>query len=95
MKTSDDAIKAAVEYLKQLPSELLGIPEDIRLESIQLFGSEWVVTLSYMASAGYTGSPASDNPLARALRTVRREKEFEVNAETGQVQSMTKPKERA
>jgi hypothetical protein len=90
MINEEGAIKAAVDYLKQLPAELLGNPKDIRLETIQSFDDEWIVVLSYLSERDL-GLPVTDSPLARALSTVRRSKEFSVAVKSGKVTGMTMP----
>lgn len=94
MITNAKAIDTAVRYLEGLPGELLGGPKDVRLESIERMNGEWIVILSYASDAETetTHSPLADSPLGRALRAMRRYKEFDIDAESGEVIRMSHPK---
>lgn len=80
--TSEEAIRKAVDYLKSLSAELLGEnPEEIRLETVQLFEDNWVVILSYLVR------PEIDNAWLKAFQTYRRYKEITLSVANGDVLS--------
>ncbi len=84
--SSESAIRKATEYLKSIPPELLGEKiEAIRLETIQLFGEEWSVVLSYLVE------PSLENPFLKALGSVRRYREIRVNAQDGGITALLSP----
>jgi hypothetical protein len=86
--TSSQAIQSASDYLRNIPKDLLG--EDIselRLETIQLFGNEWVIVFSYLVEP-----KDAENPLLRTLRTFRRYREITMNADTGEILGLRSPK---
>jgi hypothetical protein len=90
MVSSEQAVEKAFNYLAALGPKYLGQPESPRLETIQRFDDEWLVVLSYMI----TGSAKSENPVLKALTAQRKYKEFEINAETGEVLAMRNPEDR-
>jgi hypothetical protein len=91
MIKSEAAIDTAVAFLKKLKPEYLGsAPENIRLETIQLFGKEWVVVLRYTVSIPRNGENIT-NQLLEALSTRNYFKEFEIDAESGDVIAMRNP----
>ncbi len=91
MIQSEVAIDKAVEYLKNIKPSLLGaVPENIRLETVQLFGKEWVVVLSYTTQL-QRGDESLTNKFLEALSYRRHVKEFEVDTETGRVLAMRNP----
>ena len=91
MIKSEIAIEKAVEYLKGVKPEYLGaMPESIRLETVQLFGKDWVVVLSYLTQVQQEGENLT-NKLLQALSTRRYIKEFEIDAESGELIAMRNP----
>ena len=92
MVTSQQAIEQAFHYLKGLPPEYLEAPSHPRLETIQRFGDEWIVVISYLTSLGEKQG-SSLNPLLKALTVQRRFKEFEIKADTGEVVALRDPRE--
>ena len=91
MFTSEAAIDKAAAFLKSLkPDYLGGEPKNIRLETIQLFGKEWVVILSYTISIPRGGENLA-NQLLEALSTRRYFKEFEIDTESREVIAMRNP----
>jgi len=91
MITSNSAIDKAAAFLGSLKPEYLGgEPENVRLETIQLFGKEWVVVLSYSISTPRIGENFS-NQLLEALSTRRYMKEIEIDAESGEAIAMKNP----
>ncbi len=91
MITSKTAIEKAITFLESLkPDYLGGEPKSIRLETIQLFDKEWVVILSYTI---LTPRPEAGlvNSLAELLSSRRYFKEFEINAQSGDVIAMRNP----
>jgi hypothetical protein len=96
MVNSEQAIEKAFSFLQGLKPEYLGSkPENIRLETIQRFNGEWVVVLSYLISLPKrTESTAEGNLLSKFLEGLssrRYIKEFEINAETGELVAMRNP----
>ncbi len=91
MIDSNKAIEKAFSFVQSIDPKYLGAkPENIRLETIQLFGKEWVVVLSYFSSVkGSEDSTA--NKLLEALKVRRYIKEIEVDSESGEVIAMRNP----
>lgn len=89
MITSEQAIEKAFGYIKS-QSEHLDVVDSPRLESVQLFGDDWVVTLSYFTERKTGDSPAL-NSLLQALSYQRSFKEIEINATNGEIIGMTNP----
>jgi hypothetical protein len=89
--TDTQAIEKAFDYLKNLKPEYLGKVEEIRLEAIQFFGTEWVVILSYLTKRKQEGGDKYRNPLLDALSYQRYYKEFDIDASTGDVRAMKNP----
>lgn len=89
--TSDHAIEKAFDYLKNLKPEYLGKVEEIRLETVQFFGTEWVVILSYLTKRKQEEGGKQRNPLLDALSYQRYYKEFDIDANTGDVRAMKNP----
>ena len=91
MITSKTAIDKAVAFLESLGTDYLGgDPKNFRVETIQLFGKEWVVVLSYTISVLRNGENLS-NQLLEALSTRRYFKEVEIDAESGEAIAMRNP----
>ena len=93
MITSDKAIENAFSFVNGLKPEYLGAkPENMRLETVQLFGKEWVVVLSYTIT-GQSAFPKESlgNALSDLLKTRRYIKELEINSESGEVVAMRNP----
>jgi hypothetical protein len=94
MIKSEAAIDTAVAFLKKLKPEYLGsgsAPDNIRLETIQLSGNEWYVLLRYTISIPPIGENIAKNQLLEALSTRNYFKEFEIDAESGEVIAMRNP----
>ena len=91
MITSKTAIDKAVAFLESLGSDYLGgDPKNFRLETIQRFGKEWIVVLSYTISI-QRGEENLTNQLLEALSTRRYFKEVEIDAESGEAVAMRNP----
>ncbi|MEP7234175.1 MAG: hypothetical protein ABI778_02655 [Ignavibacteriota bacterium] len=89
--STDQAIEKAIGFVKGLKPEYLGAkPENIRLETIQLFGKEWVVVLSYTTSITRPEN-STGNLLLEALSTRRYIKELEIDSSSGDVIAMRNP----
>lgn len=95
MLTSEQAIEKAFGFLKGLKPEYLGAtPESIRLETLQRFGKDWVVVLSYYIRVKPAASEADaslTNKLLEALSSRRFIKEIEIDAESGELLAMRNP----
>ena len=91
MINSDQAIEKAFSFVGGLKPEYLGAkPERMRLETIQRFGKEWVVVLSYFIGI----DPKEENignKFLQALSSRRFIKEVEIDSETGEVVAMRNP----
>ncbi len=86
--TEEQAIEKAFQYLAS-KGKYMEQPYAPRLETIQRVNGEWVVVLSYLSK----GQALEDttNPLLAALNQVRKYKEFDIDAITGDVHAMTDP----
>ena len=90
MITSDKAIEKAFSFVSGLKAEYLGAkPENMRLETIQKFGKEWIVVLSYSIPGRPPEGIAS--ALAEILSNRRYIKELEIDAISGEVIAMRNP----
>ena len=95
MITSKTAIDKAVAFLESLGTDYLGgDPTHFRLETIQRFGNDWVVVMSYTISVPRSGENLA-NQLLEALSTRRYFKEVEIDAESGEAIAMRNPQEPA
>src|SRR4051812_27534760 len=90
MVTSQKAIEEAFNYLNTLPPEYLGTPTYPRLETVQRSGDEWRVVISFLTNiqGKFESSP---NPLMKVLGQQRRFKEFEIDANTGEIIALRDP----
>ncbi len=91
MITLNQALEKAISFIDGLKPEYLGSkPESIRVETIQLFGKEWVVVVSYNTSKKQE-EVNTINKLFEALSVRRFIKEVEIDSETGEVVAMRNP----
>ena len=87
-----EAAQAAIDHLVQLYEN----PSGVRLEEVYRSDDDlnWLVTLSFVVKQDLEESSlldvfqAAENPLGQKTRFTRTYKTFEVDGETGQVQSM-------
>ena len=93
MITSDKAIEKAISFVSGLKPEYLGAkPERIMLETIQRFGKEWVVVVSYtLKKDGELTKEIPTGGLSDLLLARRYIKELEIDSESGEVIAMRNP----
>ena len=91
--TSDQAIEKAFSFVNGLKPEYLGAkPENMRLETIQKFGKEWIVVLSYSISTPrFNNKEITEAALLGVLSSRRYIKELEIDAFSGDVIAMKNP----
>lgn len=92
MLTSEQAVEKAFEYIMGL-SEHLDVIDNPRLESVQLFGDDWIVTVSYFTQRK-AGDSVALNSLFQALSYQRSFKEIEIKSTSGEIIGMRNPQAR-
>jgi len=88
MIQDNDAIQKAMDYFKSLPQDYLGSPQELRLEAIVRNQSLFRIVLSYMAKRKVDRDGIGGVGIFAHQRYF---KEFDINAETGDVMAMKEP----